>query len=57
MSFIKGYKSYIVAALLVVVALLDVLTGDMTLSVFLNSPELLILLNGVGLAALRHGME
>ena len=53
MKFLKGKRSYIVSALLVLVALVNMLTGDITLGQLLQDPNLLILLNGAGLAALR----
>jgi len=56
MKLLKGYKTYIVSALLVAVGLIDVLTGDLTASQFLKSPDLLVLLNGLGLAALRSAI-
>jgi len=54
--FLKGKKTFIVAGLLAVVSLLDVFTGDLSLADFLNDPNLVILLNGLGLAALRAGI-
>lgn len=56
-SLVKGKKTYIVAVLLVVVSLLDVVTGDMTVSQLLEDQNLLVLLNGLGLAALRAGVS
>lgn len=54
--FLQGRKTYIVAFLLVLVSLLDLLTGDVALADFLGDPNLLVLLNGLGLAALRSGV-
>lgn len=56
MSFLSGKKTYIIAALMVLVALVNLFTGSLDLNSFLNSPDLLILLNGFGLAALRAGI-
>lgn len=54
---LQGRKTYIVSALLVLVAVVDLLTGDMSLVEFLNEPNLIVLLNGLGLAALRAGVS
>jgi hypothetical protein len=52
-AFLKGKKSHIIAFLLVLVACVNLYNGDMTLEAFLQDPNLLILLNGLGLSALR----
>lgn len=57
MNFIKGKKTYIIAALLVLVALVNVITGDTSIAEFLESPDLLVLLNGLGLATLRAAVN
>ena len=57
MKFIKGYKTYLISALLVGVALIELLTGGISIIEFMGDPDLLILLNGLGLAALRNGVE
>ena len=56
-NFLQGKKTYIVSALLVAVAVINFLAGDATLSQVLSDPNLLILLNGAGLATLRAGIE
>lgn len=56
MAFLSGKKTYIIAALLSIIGLINVVTGDTTLVQFLNDPNLLVLLNGLGLAALRAGV-
>lgn len=56
-AFLSGKKTYIVALLLVLVACLDVVTGDMTVLELLEDDNLLVLLNGLGLAALRAGVS
>lgn len=53
MKLLKGYKTYIISFLLVLVSLVNLLTGDVSIQDVLNSPDLLVLLNGLGLAALR----
>ena len=55
-ALLKGRKTYIVAALLVIISVLDVATGDMTVSELLSDDNLLVLLNGLGLATLRAGV-
>jgi len=57
MKFIKGYKTYIVATLMSMVALVHLLSGETTLVEFVTDPYFILLLEGLGLAALRHGME
>ena len=47
----KGYKTYIVAAALVLTAVGSWVSGDMTLQEVVNQ-----VLTGLGLAALRNGM-
>lgn len=53
MNFLKGYKTYIIAALLVMVAVVHFATGDITLLELVNDPYMIVLLNGLGLGALR----
>ncbi len=56
MEWLKGKKTYIVAALMVIVSLLNVLTGEMTLGEFFNSGNVHALLEGIGFGALRAGV-
>lgn len=53
----SGYKTYIIATLMVCVGLVHLLSGDVSLVAFLNDPYLLVVLNGVGLASLRAGVS
>lgn len=55
--FLQGKKSYIVSTLLVIVSLIGLVSGDITLMDFVQSPDLLVLLNGLGLATLRAGIK
>lgn len=57
MNFLKGYKTYIIAALLVLVALVHLATGDTNLLQLMNDPNLLVLLNGLGLGSLRAAVN
>jgi len=50
-DFLQGKKTYIVAAALVVYAVSGVVTGHMT-----GQEALLVVLNGLGLGALRAGV-
>jgi hypothetical protein len=56
MNFLKGYKTYIVATLLVLVSLVHLATGDISIIEFIKSPDVLVLLNGLGLGALRAAL-
>lgn len=55
-EFLKGRKTYIVAALMFLVALVDVLSGDMTIAEFFKSPELIRVLEALGLISIRAGI-
>lgn len=56
-DFLDGKKTYIISSLLVIVALVRLLDGDITISEFMNNSEFLVLLNGLGLGSLRAGVE
>ena len=56
MNWIKGRKTYIVAGLMVLVSLLDVMTGDTGIMEFFKSEDLTVLLSGIGLGTLRAGV-
>jgi len=56
MSWLKGKKTYLVSGLMVLVSLLDLITGDMNITEFFTSSHLSILLSGVGLGTLRAGV-
>ena len=51
--WLDGRKTYIVSALMVAAALVNALSGDMSWADFANSPDLWMLLNGLGLGFLR----
>lgn len=57
MNFLKGYKTYIIAVLMILVALVHFATGDTNLADVLNDPYVLVLLNGLGLGALRSAVK
>lgn len=54
---LKGYKTYIIAALMVLIGVENVIAGDATLTQLLHSPDLFLILNGLGLSALRAGIS
>jgi hypothetical protein len=54
---VKGKKTYIIAFLLVLVAVVNYIAGDVSLNELLQDQNLLVLLNGLGLAALRAGVS
>ena len=56
-KFLKGKKAYIVSGLLVLVALVNLLTGDIYWSELLADPNLIILLNGLGVGSLRAALK
>ena len=56
MDWLKGHKTYIVSGLLVVVGIIQVISGDMTFQQFLASPACQEILTGLGLGALRAGV-
>ena len=55
-AFLQGKKTYIIAVLLVLVSVVNILSGDMSPTELLSDPNLWVLLNGLGLAALRAGV-
>jgi len=57
MSFLKGYKTFIVAGLMVIVAVVNLSVGDTTLEQFLNDPNLWLLFGGLGFAGLRDAIR
>ncbi len=56
-NFLKGYKTYIIAALVVLIGVVNLLTGDVSWSQFISSPDLLVILNGLGLGTLRAAVQ
>lgn len=56
MKWLKGKKTFVIAGLMVLVALLNMITGEMSLVEFAASEHLNTLLEGVGLGTLRAGV-
>lgn len=52
MDKLKGYKTYIVAAALVIFGITGVVTGQLT-----TEQAITIILNGLGLGALRNAIK
>jgi len=53
---LKGRKTYILAGLMFLHALVQVAVGDMPLAEFFNSAQLWEMLNALGFASLRAGV-
>lgn len=53
---LQGKKTYLISFLLVLVGLVRFVSGDIGIAELLASPDVLVLLNGLGLAALRDGI-
>ena len=55
-TILKGRKTYIVAVLMVLVSAVSYLTGDISFIDFISSSDVQLLLEGLGLGALRAGI-
>lgn len=53
MNWLNGKKTYIISALMVVVSLMHLITGDLTLVEFLKGEQVINLFEAVGLTTLR----
>lgn len=56
-NLLSGRKTYIVSTLMIIIGLVNFLTGDITLVEFLNTDDIVIILNGLGLGFLRAGVD
>lgn len=56
-NFLNGKKTYISAALLALVSLLNLITGDISLVSFVQDPNLLTLIGALGVAGLGHKFD
>ena len=56
MNWLNGKKTYIISALMVVVSLMNLITGDLTLVEFLKGEQMINLFEAVGLTTLRVGV-
>lgn len=57
LSILKGYRTYLIAVLMLAVGLVQLANNEISLEALLNSNDLLVILNGLGLAALRAGIQ
>lgn len=55
-DFLAGRKTYIVAGLMVLIGLVNYVTGDVSLAQFVSTEEFRIVLEGLGLGFLRAGV-
>ena len=56
MEALKGYKTYIIAILMALVAITQLFAGDISITQFVNDPYFILLLEAAGIATLRHGI-
>lgn len=56
MEFLRGKKTYIIAGLMMVVSIINMVTGDISIGEVLSDPNLRMLLEGFGLSFLRAGV-
>lgn len=56
-AFLNGKKTYISAGLLALVSLLNLITGDISLTNFLQDPNLLTLIGAFGIAGIGHKFD
>ncbi len=57
MNWLKGKKTYIVAALMALASLVHLLAGDMSIAQFVTSDHVITLLEATGFASLRAGVS
>ena len=57
MNWLNGKKTYIIATLMVLVSLVKLITGDMTFADFFSSNDINVLLQALGISALRSGIS
>ena len=56
-TWLSGKKTYIVASLMVLIGIVNFVTGDIGFIEFITSENILILLNGLGMGGLRHSIR
>ncbi len=57
MKALAGKKTYIIAGLMVVVALINLVSGDISLVEFVSDPNLILILQALGIGFLRAGVS
>jgi len=55
-KILKGRKTYIVSGLMVAISVVRMIVGEMSIAEFVMSPDVMALLNGIGLGTLRSGI-
>ncbi|CAI2719755.1 hypothetical protein [Nitrospina watsonii] len=56
MNWLRGKKTYMVAAMMVAISILNIMSGEESLGTFVSSPHFNTLLEGIGLGTLRAGV-
>ena len=56
-AIFSGKKTYIIAGLMVVVALINLISGDISLIQFVQDPNLILILQALGISFLRAGVS
>lgn len=57
MNWFNGKKTYIVSLLMLFVSSLNLITGNISLNEFISSDSITLLLEAMGLSALRAGVK
>ncbi|MFQ5451466.1 MAG: hypothetical protein ACE5E9_12620 [Nitrospinaceae bacterium] len=57
MTWLRGKKTYIIAALMALIGVIKMVAGEMSIPEFFMSPDMMVILNGLGLGALRAGVK
>jgi len=57
MSWFIGKKTYIVSILMILVSTLNLISGTISINEFLSSDSMALLLEAMGLSALRAGVK
>lgn len=56
MEYLRGRKTYIIAALMVMASIVKMVSGDISLVELVGSADFNLLLEGLGLSSLRAGI-
>ncbi len=57
MNWLKGKKTYIVSILMFLVSSINLITGNISFNEFISSDSMTLLLEAMGLSALRTGIK
>jgi len=55
-KFLSGKKAHITAGLMVCIGVINLISGDLTLQQLIASPDLHLVLEGMGISTLRLGI-